>query len=99
MSVRSRFSRPSSVGHRDAHDLFGRRHSVDDLSYSAGSESAHPVLDRGNLEVRRRRAGENLFLEIVGEAHDLVKGDATLVPAAVARTAAGSLLKLGRPDL
>src|SRR5579872_996361 len=80
------------VRHGDAHDLFGSRHPVDDFLDAARTKGAHPVFDGPHLELRRRRPLQHHLLEVVAEAHHLVKSDAPLVAAAVARAAARTLL-------
>src|SRR5208282_1941997 len=89
----------SPIRHRDAHDFFRRRDAVEHLEDAARAEREHAVPDRRRLELRRRRPLEDHLLEAVVEAHDLVERDAPLVPAAVARPAAGAPHELGVREL
>src|SRR5205823_4777256 len=58
------------------------------------SKRLHPLFDRGELQLRRRRALEHHLLQVVVEAHDLVERDAPFVSRAVARAAAEALEEL-----
>src|SRR5258708_7824956 len=87
------------VPHRDAEDFLCRRHAVEHLENAAHAQRQHACFDRRGLELGRRRALEDHLLQVVGEAHDLVERDASLVARAVAGAAPEALHEPVLPHL
>src|SRR5687767_10885940 len=68
-----------SVRHRHAEDFLRRRDALEHLHDARHAKGHHALLDRGLLELCGRRSLEDHLLEAVGEAHDLVERNASLV--------------------
>src|SRR6267142_4115807 len=84
----------SSSEHRLAHDLFHRREARLDLPQSRATEADHAFFLRLVPELDRRGSRQDHLPHRVGDLHDLVQPDPSLVAGVVARRAPLAFVKL-----